>query len=162
VPSLEQALAALPGVRFNLELKGDAPQIVEQTLAVVGAAERAELTLLTAGDDTLMERLRSAIAVGGTAVAQGASAGDVLAFLQAAAGVRPVPRGPHALQVPVEYGGTRVVTPVFVAHAHANGVQVHVWTVNQPEEMHALLDMGVDGLITDFPARLAALIAGRR
>jgi glycerophosphoryl diester phosphodiesterase len=48
-----------------------------------------------------------------------------------------------------------------VAHAHASGAQLHVWTVNEPAEMARLLDLGADGLVTDFPGRLAALLAER-
>ena len=46
-------------------------------------------------------------------------------------------------------------------HAHVHGLQVHVWTVNDREEMNRLLDLGVDGIVTDYPARLADVIAAR-
>jgi glycerophosphoryl diester phosphodiesterase len=58
-------------------------------------------------------------------------------------------RGAAAVQVPVRAGPIEVVTERSVARAHAAGVQVHVWTVNDRAEMHRLLDLGVDGLITD-------------
>jgi glycerophosphoryl diester phosphodiesterase len=54
-----------------------------------------------------------------------------------------------ALQVPHRRGRLRVVTPGVVRRAHAAGAHVHVWTVDEPAEMDELLDMGVDGLITD-------------
>jgi glycerophosphoryl diester phosphodiesterase len=68
-----------------------------------------------------------------------------------------VPRG-EALQVPPEYESWRIVTPESVAAAHRLGVEVHVWTVNEVDEMRALLELGVDGILTDYPARLAALL----
>ena len=55
-----------------------------------------------------------------------------------------------------------LVTPELVNHAHAHGIQVHVWTINTAEEMAELLDLGVDGIVTDFPARLCELIGKRR
>ena len=54
-----------------------------------------------------------------------------------------------ALQVPARHRGVRVVTPAFVERAHRAGRPVHVWVVDDPAEMTALLDLGVDGLITD-------------
>ena len=162
IPSLEAALAAFPGARFNLELKEDVPGMVERTLEVVTGAGREPLTLVTAADDGLMAKLRAHLEANALDVAQGASAGDVLGFVRAALdGSAPKP-GPMALQVPADFGGRPLVTDAFVAHAHAHGVQVHVWTVNEPAEMERLLDLGVDGLISDFPARAASVIAARR
>ena len=67
------------------------------------------------------------------------------------------PRG-DALQIPPEYESWRLVTPQSVAAAHRLGVEVHVWTVNDAAEMRAMLALGVDGIITDYPARLLALL----
>ena len=61
-----------------------------------------------------------------------------------------------------EFGGRPLVTAPLLKHAHAHGVQVHVWTINDRSEMTRLLDLGVDGIVSDFPGRLAALIEARR
>ncbi|MGB4778305.1 glycerophosphodiester phosphodiesterase family protein, partial [Microbacterium sp.] len=58
-------------------------------------------------------------------------------------------RGIDALQVPERHGALRIVTPRLLRAAHAAGVEVHVWTVNDPAEMVRLLQLGVDGLVTD-------------
>jgi glycerophosphoryl diester phosphodiesterase len=55
----------------------------------------------------------------------------------------------QALQVPARRGAIKVVTPGFVRRAHALGLMVHVWTINEPAEMRRLLQLGVDGLVTD-------------
>ncbi len=53
--------------------------------------------------------------------------------------------------MPERAGPLRIVTPRFVAGAHRTGKQVHVWTVNDPDDMRRLLDLGVDGIVTDRP-----------
>lgn len=161
IPSLAEALEALPGVRFNLELKESVPGIVERTLATVRDAGREELTLLTAADDALMEDLRAAVKREEAGVALGASAGEVARFAVAAARAEAPPPGPMALQIPTSFGGRPLVTRELVSAAHAHDVQVHVWTVNEPDEMERLLDLGVDGIVSDFPARVAAVVRAR-
>jgi glycerophosphoryl diester phosphodiesterase len=67
-----------------------------------------------------------------------------------------------ALQIPAEFLGRPLVTPELVAFAHAQRVQVHVWTINDPAEMRRLIALGVDGVMSDFPARLRAVVDARR
>jgi glycerophosphoryl diester phosphodiesterase len=158
VPTLAAALTAFPDVRFNLELKEGLPGLVERCLEVIGRLDSARRTLLTAGDDVLMRELRAEVARRGAPVALGASAGEVADFLRSAIERRRPAPGPMALQVPPEFGGQPLVTREFVDHAHAHDLVVHVWTIDEPEEMRALLALGVDGIVSDFPARLAAVI----
>jgi glycerophosphoryl diester phosphodiesterase len=66
-----------------------------------------------------------------------------------------------ALQVPRRYGRLRLVTRSVVRRAHAAGLHVHVWTVDEPAEMAELLDLGVDGLITDRTDLLKDLLLAR-
>jgi glycerophosphoryl diester phosphodiesterase len=161
VPSLEEAFEAFPEARFNLELKEAAEGLAARAVDLVLRGAREDRTLLTAGDDAPMAVLRAEIARRGARVAQGACTGDVLELLRSGAEGRP-PRSPAmAYQIPAAFEGLPLVTPKLVAHAHASGAQVHVWTVNEPAEMERLLDLGVDGLVTDFPGRLAALLAER-
>jgi glycerophosphoryl diester phosphodiesterase len=54
-----------------------------------------------------------------------------------------------AAQVPPRQGPVRVVDERFVRYAHRLGLQVHVWTIDAPAQMHELLDLGVDGIMTD-------------
>jgi glycerophosphoryl diester phosphodiesterase len=162
VPTLEEALAAFPEARFNLELKEGLPGLVESCVALIGKSGSAERSLLTAADDALMRELRAEVARRGLPVALGASTGDVVAFLRCALERRRPDSGPMALQVPAEFGGRPLVTREFVEFAHAHDVVVHVWTIDDPAEMRALLGLGVDGIVSDFPARLAQVIAEER
>jgi glycerophosphoryl diester phosphodiesterase len=67
----------------------------------------------------------------------------------------------HCMQVPTRSNGIRLVDQRFVTAAHDRGLQVHVWTVNDPEEMHLLIDLGVDGIMTDRPSVLRTLLIER-
>jgi glycerophosphoryl diester phosphodiesterase len=67
----------------------------------------------------------------------------------------------QALQIPAEFQGVPLVTAQTVAAAHALGCEMHVWTVNEPREIERLLDLGVDGIMSDCPERLLA-VARRR
>ena len=65
------------------------------------------------------------------------------------------------MQVPGAQGPVTVVTPRFVERAHRRGLAVHVWTIDDPAEMRRLLDLGVDGIMTDRPAVLRDVLAER-
>jgi glycerophosphoryl diester phosphodiesterase len=67
----------------------------------------------------------------------------------------------EAFQVPEQSGSIRVVTERFVQGAHQQNVQVHVWTIDKEEDMRRLIELGVDGIITNEPDVLLELL-GRR
>jgi glycerophosphoryl diester phosphodiesterase len=159
IPTLLEALRAFPGARFNLEIKQAVPGIVERTLAAVQAADRAASCLLTAADDALMSELRARVRRDDVPVALGACTGEVAEVARAAAAGRPVPPGPMALQIPSEFAGQPLVTRALIDCARAHDIQVHVWTIDEPDEMARLLELGVDGIVTNFPARMVELLA---
>jgi len=162
VPSLEEAFLHFPTARFNLELKAAGSALIDAALELVVKYRREPITLLTSAEDEIMLALRDQLGRLANPIAQGASEHDVREFLRcAAAGIEPPP-GPMALQIPPTFAGQPLVSAPLIEFAHARGVQVHVWTINEPAEMHRLLDLGADGIITDFPARLAEVIRERR
>lgn len=162
IPTLREAFEAFPGIRFNIEIKRDDPALVDATLATIADAGREKLTLLAAGEDATMVRLRARLAETGLAVAQGASPADVVGFVRASREGGEPPREPMALQIPTHFAGQALVTAELLAFAHAHGVQVHVWTINQRAEMERLLDLGVDAVMSDFPGLLHEVVAERR
>jgi glycerophosphoryl diester phosphodiesterase len=153
IPLFEELITAFPDVRLNLDVK-DWNSV--DTLAA--AIERHGLhdRVLVA---SFSDRRRRAVLKQLSRPAAG-SAGIVSSGLFVLLGpVLPAPllrlvarralRGVQALQVPVRFRAVTVVTPGFVKRAHRHGLQVHVWTINDPAEMHRLLDLGVDGIVTD-------------
>jgi len=162
IPTFEEALRAFPGVRFNIEIKSDRPGSVEATVDLVMRNRREASTLLTAAEEPLMSRLRRHLAERDAPLAQGACTADVLAVIRSCADGSKPDTPAMALQIPDEFAGRPLITPALVEHAHRYGIQIHVWTVNETDAMASLLDLGVDGLVTDYPARMLALIAARR
>jgi glycerophosphoryl diester phosphodiesterase len=67
-----------------------------------------------------------------------------------------------AAQVPIRWNGIKIVDRRFVHAIHRRGLQLHVWTVNDPTQMEELLDLGVDGIMTDQPAILKRILISRQ
>jgi glycerophosphoryl diester phosphodiesterase len=162
IPTLEETFNAFPGARFNLELKADGAAAVRETADVVTRCERAALTLLTAERGDAVQRLREHLAESDLRVALGAGTEDVVAVIRSAADGSPPATPAMALQIPLEFADRPLVTDALIAHAHRYGIQVHVWTINDEAQMNALLDLDVDGIVTDYPGRLADVIERRR
>lgn len=158
VPRLEEALARFPGVRFNIELKRCHAPLVASVVALVRRFGRERLTLLAAERDDTMALLRAELRERDVPAATGASLGDVLGFVRAAIAGEAPPPDPMALQIPAEFVGRPLVTRELVDFAHRHGVRVHVWTINEADEMRRLLALGVDGLMSDFPGRLREVV----
>jgi len=161
IPTLEEAFESFPGARFNVELKEGDSTFVERVVKLVAATGRADRTLLTTADDELMAVLREVLGRTGVSVAMGASTGDCIAFVKAADDGSAPPPEPMALQIPTHFGPDPLVTPELIAFAHAHDVQIHVWTINEPDEIDRLLALDVDAVMSDFPIRVVEAI-GRR
>lgn len=159
VPPLKEVFMAFPTAYFNIEIKQESPAIEEQVLATIEAAGMADRVLLAAEQDTIMQRLRTLCGDIPTSFSVGELA-TFFAWLQGGCQGEYRPPG-VALQIPESWGGRTLVNPETVRAAHALGLEVHVWTVNEPQAMERLLAIGVDGLMSDYPERLVA-VAGRR
>jgi glycerophosphoryl diester phosphodiesterase len=161
IATLEEAFSAFPKARFNLELKVKQPELVAKCVSLVREHAREGLTLLVAANDEIQQWIRDELERSGVRAAIGASTGDVLAFVRSALdGTKPASDA-MALQIPTEFGGRPLITAELVAHAHSHDVQVHAWTINQEPEITRLLDLGVDGIVTDYPGRMVRLLAER-
>ena len=160
VATLAEVVEAFPGVLLNLDIKRTAPavepyeELLAEELARLGAGETVMVASFL---DDAIARFRGHA----PGVATSAATGEVAAFFFGLDQPEPPVPPVSAFQVPATFGDVTVVDERFVAAAHAAGVAVHVWTVNEPEEMEALLDLGVDGLISDRPSVLAGAIERR-
>ncbi len=157
IPLLDEVLERWPDLRFNIDPKSDAA-----ARALVDALRRHDaLDRVCVGSfsGSRLARLRRDI---GSDLCSSAGPAEVARVWLGARGLpMPAPAAPFCLQVPCTWHGLRVVTPAFVGAAHARGLAVHVWTVDDAATMEALLDMGVDGLITDRPTVLRGVLQAR-
>lgn len=155
IPTLREILETFPDTFLNIEIKRTAPRTTPYEREVARLLEeygRPDDVIVVAFNDAAVEKFKAHAPAVDTAVGTGGAAGFTTSSRGRAPGVQ-IPE--HvALQVPITYQGIQVVTADFVRDAHANDLAVHVWTINDRETMEWLLDIGVDGIMTDRPTLL--------
>jgi glycerophosphoryl diester phosphodiesterase len=160
VPTVEEVFSAFPETRINIDIKQVKPSLAERLCRLIlnfGMVERVMVASFNSSILRVFRRLCPAVAT---------SAGRcevrcfyALSLLSPRAAFAPA--GCYALQVPVSRKGVRVITRRFLASARLRNLQVHAWTVNSGPETERLLRLGVDGIVTDYPDRLLALLCRR-
>jgi glycerophosphoryl diester phosphodiesterase len=157
LPLFEDLLDEFPEARWNVDIK--AAPALEPLIGLIrrtGAWDRVCVGSFSEA------RVRAAARLAGPRLATSYGVRGVLGLrLRSYRLPFPVRTGAVCAQVPVEQHGIRVVDRRFVSMAHARGLQVHVWTVNDPERMAALLDLGVDGIMTDHLETLRTVFTER-
>jgi glycerophosphoryl diester phosphodiesterase len=156
VPLLEDVLGTWPTLRVNIDPKHDGA--VEPLVSAIERCNAADRVCVGSFSDRRVARVRMALgrrlctAMGPTAIAR----------LRGASYHIPGGRfSADCAQVPVRQGRVTIVDERFVAAAHVRGIAVHVWTIDDEDEMHRLLDLGVDGLMTDRAATLRRVMERR-
>jgi glycerophosphoryl diester phosphodiesterase len=158
IPRMADLLEHFPEARFNIDLKSEAAvspliELVERTRAhdrvCVGAFSERRLRAFRRGMSRPVATSFGPFGVGLSRFAPRQLAQRVLAG------------GGDAIQVPAHHRGVRIVTPAFVERAHQAGRPVHVWVVDERDQMTALLDLDVDGLITDRTDVLREVLSER-
>jgi glycerophosphoryl diester phosphodiesterase len=155
VPSLDELFATFPDMHINIDLKGSR---LEWAVAdLIKRHRRSERTLIGSFRDNRLARFRR--------VTRGdvpTSAGPARALaMWAASRAGATARGVEvAYQVPFEHPLLRL-DQRYVDAVHASGAQVHAWTVNDAVTMHRMLDMGIDGIVTDRPDVLNDVVKER-
>jgi glycerophosphoryl diester phosphodiesterase len=150
--TLGEALEAFPSLRFNVDVK-DLAAAADVGRAVAAHGHRV---LLTSFDDRNRRAALDAARAAGAEVLPASSGGQsAIALLRLASALRltrwtrRILRGLDAVQIPERFGVLRVFTPPHDHAGHDACAEVHVWTINDPERMRALVDGGADGIVTD-------------
>jgi glycerophosphoryl diester phosphodiesterase len=164
VPRLDELLAAWPEVRWNIDAKHDSVVVpLSETLEKAKVLDRV---CVASFSDIRVIRIRRAL---GPRLCT--AMGPVGLVVLRVASILPAPlssgsaavvRRSAAVQVPIRLGRLPVVDRRFIDTAHRAGHQVHVWTVDDAATMERLLDLGVDGIMTDRPSALKQLLERRR
>jgi glycerophosphoryl diester phosphodiesterase len=152
VPRLEDLLGSYPALRVNIDVK--APSAVEPLIAALRRANAVDRVCVGSFHDRLTAQVRARL---GPALCTSLGPRAVLALRLGR--LRASTAG--CAQVPPGLGRLRVIDRRFVAGAHRRGLDVHAWTVNDPAEMTRLLDLGVDGIITDDATALRDVLIAR-
>jgi len=155
IPTIDEVLEALPGVRLTVEVKtGAAQEPLFAALRRHGAEQRVIVAAEHESSRTLFARYPGPTS---------ASFRQVLRFyiLDRLHLTRFWRASVVAVQIPEKWQGRQILTPGLVRSFHRRGLAVHIWTVDEVDDMERLLDWGVDGIVTDRPDRLADLLAAR-
>ncbi len=161
IPTFAELVAALPGIRMNLDVK-DAGSVSALAAAIEEFGLHERVCVASFSD----RRRRAVLKRLSRPVASSAGRSLLAAFVFLGPWLphpllRRILRDVDCIQVPVRYRGIRVVTGNSVARAHALGLKLHVWTINDPAQMHALFELGVDGIMTDRADLLACVMQER-
>lgn len=157
IPLMEQVLAEFPDIYFNIDPKADSA--VGPLVDLIRSTGAVDRVCIGSFSDARLAAMRAAL---GPHLATSIGPRGIGSLVLAARLGRPG-RAPGAVaaQVPVRYGRVPVVNRRFLDTAHRAGLEVHVWTINEPAEMNRLLDLGVDGIMTDQPGTLRQVLDDR-
>ena len=157
VPLFEELLEEFPDVRWNIDVKAE--PALHPLLNLIARTESWDRVCVGSFSESRVARARR---LAGPRLATSYGTSGVLGLRLRSWGVpATVRRSAVAAQVPESHAGVPVVDHRFVRAAHARGLQVHVWTVNEPQRMHRLLDLGVDGIMTDHIDTLRRVLEDR-
>jgi glycerophosphoryl diester phosphodiesterase len=144
VPRLDALLDAWPAVRVNIDPKSDA--VVEPLVEVLRRHDAFDRVCVGSFSDARIARVRR---LSGDRVCTSMGPREAAVAWAACRSGRMPRQGADCLQIPVATRGVRLVTPTLLRAAHRSGLPVHVWTIDDEAEMVQLLDLGVDGIMTD-------------
>jgi glycerophosphoryl diester phosphodiesterase len=159
VSRLEEVLEELPEALLNIDVKAE--RAIEPLVNVLRSTNSFHRVCVASFSEARLVRVRKRAgealltSMGLGAIARLWAAGRLPGALFGRA------RYQRIAQVPVRHGRITVVDKKLIATARQRGIEVHVWTVDEPEQMHELLDLGVDGLMTDRPDVLRKVLRER-
>jgi len=156
IPTLDEVLETWPRANVNIDCKSD--RAVAPLIDRLRRGDSLGRTCVGSFSDRRLEAIRDAL---GQDVCTSCGPREVAALRTGSWFGRSGQTRALAAQVPIRQGPITIVDRRFLDTAHAAGLHVHVWTIDDPSEMRRLLDLGVDGIMTDRPAVLREVLSER-
>jgi glycerophosphoryl diester phosphodiesterase len=156
VPTLRAIFEALPVARFLIEIKPEAPGTDQALCTLLREYGLGDQTMVGSFHVAAIKRFRKACPEVATSLAEAEVM--TLVYLHKIGFANLAPLRGAAVQVPLKAAGVKIITRSFIDMAHARGLDVHAWTINDPDEMQRLVAMGIDGLVTDYPRRTLSVL----
>ncbi|NYS20890.1 glycerophosphodiester phosphodiesterase [Streptomyces sp. SJ1-7] len=157
LPLFEELLEEFPEARWNVDVKAE--PALAPLLELIRRTDAWDRVCVGSFSEARVARAQR---LAGPRLATSYGVRGVLGLRLRSYGIpAPLRAGAVCAQVPERQSGIPVVDARFLRTAHALGLQVHVWTVNEPERMAALLDLGVDGIMTDHIETLRTVLSER-
>ena len=156
IPTLAEIFDALPNMTFNIEPKQSEPSITQPLCEAIRERKMSDKIIVGSFRQTAIDEFRAACPEVATS-ATPSEATEFLTMYKLGIGANYTPPM-QALQIPQNVGSLEVISKDFIETAHKLNLQVHVWTINETADMKRLLDLGVDGIMTDYPDRLLEIL----
>jgi len=154
VPTLAELLVELAPVRLNIDLKSEEPALVERFLEIVRGHDAEGRVVAASFHAPVLQHLRSKGWRGESSLGRR----EFVACWLWPSRLRFGPPPGTRAQIPTRSGPFRFATPGVVGKLHRIGLRVDFWTINEPEQAKALVALGVDGIMTDDPARIVPAV----
>jgi len=156
IPTLEETLKQFPDTKFQIDFKTD--EVVDPAIEIINKFPHIKKNLCVASfSSQRLQKIKSKL----SDVTYSMGPHEVLKLLLKSFGIYRGEVGGDCLQIPIYRYGIKIVTKRFVDFCKRENIKISVWTINSTEEMDYLIDLDVDGIITDKPKALINLLASR-
>ena len=156
IPTLEETLKQFPNTKFQIDFKTD--EVVDPAIEIINKLPHVKKNLCIASfSSQRLQKIKSKL----SDVTYSMGPHEVLKLLLKSFGIYRGEVGGDCLQIPIYRYGIKIVTKRFVDFCKRENIKISVWTINSTEEMDYLIDLDVDGIITDKPKALINLLASR-
>ena len=160
IPTLQEIFDSFPEMTFNVEPKQTEPSVVKPLCAMIRARSMTEKVIVGSFRQAAIDEFRAECSEIATA-ATPSEVSEFLALYKVGLGASYSPPM-QVLQIPERVGSLQVVSKDFIETARKLNLKVHVWTINDADDMQRLLEMKVDGIMTDYPDRLLKILGNRQ